>query len=102
MPFRCANLGLQTKLKLRQQIHLRTKCPAASLSVKRPAENELRRPIMVTSEPMVDERRLPNTSPGNDRNDIDILVCPRVIQEGHILLSTKKILMPRKTGLHVT
>ena len=43
------------------------------------------------SEPMVDERGLPDTSPGNDCNDIYMLVCPRIIQESDILLSTKNI-----------
>ena len=43
------------------------------------------------SEPMVDERGLPDTSPGNNCNDIYILVCPCVIQESDILLSTKNI-----------
>ena len=68
--------------------------PTAALPVKGPAKDELRRPIMFSrhpSEPMVDERRLPDTSPGNDCNDIYILVCPRSIQESDILLSTKNI-----------
>ena len=43
------------------------------------------------SEPMVNERRLPDTGPGNDRNDIYLLVCPCIIQESDILLSTKNI-----------
>jgi hypothetical protein len=43
------------------------------------------------SEPMVDERGLPDASPGNDCNDIYLLVCPRIIQESDILLSTKHI-----------
>src|SRR6516162_9720891 len=40
---------------------------------------------------MVDEARFPNTRPGNDCNDINIPVCPGIIQKGDILLSTKKI-----------
>src|ERR1700737_2115741 len=40
---------------------------------------------------MVDERRLSDPSPGNDCNDVDILVCPRTIQKSDILLSTKNI-----------
>ena len=40
---------------------------------------------------MVDERGLSDPSPGNDCNDIYILVCPCKIQESDILLSTKKI-----------
>src|SRR5580704_2858392 len=43
------------------------------------------------SEPMVDERRLPDTGPCNDCNDIYLLVCPCPIQERNILLSTKNI-----------
>ena len=68
--------------------------PLLPCLIKGPAENELRRTIMFSrhpSEPMVNERRLPNTSPGNDCNDIYILVCPCSIQESDILLSTKNI-----------
>src|ERR1700738_660137 len=43
------------------------------------------------SEPMVDDRRLSDPSPGNDCNDVDILVCPCTIQKSDILLSTKNI-----------
>src|SRR4029077_3976948 len=65
-----------------------------ALSVERPAKYELRRMILVgshPSEPMVDQRGLPHTRPGNDCNDIYILICPCVIQESDILLSTKNI-----------
>ena len=58
------------------------------------SKNELRRTILASShssEPMVDERRLSDPSPGNDCNDVDILVCPRIIQKSDILLSTKNI-----------
>src|SRR6516162_7285239 len=68
--------------------------PAAALSVKRPAKNELRRTITFSShssKPMVDQCGLPDTSPGNDRNNIYIPVCPCIIQKSNILLSTKKI-----------
>ena len=68
--------------------------PAAALSVEGPAKNKLRSTIMFgshPSEPMVNERRLPDTGPGNDRNDIYLLVCPSIIQESDILLSTKNI-----------
>ena len=41
--------------------------------------------------PMVDKRGLSDTSPGNDCDDIHIRVCPCVIQESDIFLSTKKI-----------
>src|SRR5262245_23411897 len=40
---------------------------------------------------MVNERRLPDPSPGNNCNDVDILVCPCTIQKSNILLSTKNI-----------
>src|ERR1700737_1654667 len=43
------------------------------------------------SEPMVDDRRLSDPSPGNDCDDVDILVCPCTIQKSDILLSTKNI-----------
>src|SRR5208283_2926315 len=66
----------------------------AALSVKGPAKNELRRTIMFSrdpSEPMIDERGLTDTGPGNNCNDIYVLVCPCIIQESDILLSTKNI-----------
>src|SRR5260370_15687308 len=68
--------------------------PTAALSVKGPTKNKLCRTIMVSShpsEPMVNESGLPDTGPCNDRNDIYILVCPCIIQESDILLSTKNI-----------
>src|SRR5262252_8517314 len=40
---------------------------------------------------MVNERGLPDPSPGNNCNDVDILVCPCTIQKSNILLSTKNI-----------
>src|ERR1700731_2887983 len=66
--------------------------PTRALPVEGPAENELRRTIMFCShpsEPMVDNRGLPDTSPGNNCNDIYILVCPCIIEKSDILLSTK-------------
>src|ERR1700730_183428 len=68
--------------------------PTAALSVEGPTKNELRRTIMFSShpsDPMVDQRGLPDTGPGNDCNDIYILVCPCGIQKSDILLSTKDI-----------
>src|ERR1700747_2325780 len=65
---------------------------AVALSVKGPTEHELCRTIVVSShfsQPMVNQRRFTHTTPGNNRNDVDILVCPRTIQKGNILLSTK-------------
>src|SRR6516164_6577058 len=67
---------------------------ACALSIERPAKYELRRTIVFSShssEPMVDKRRLSDTSPGNDGNDIGILVCPGTIQKREVLLSTKQI-----------
>src|SRR5690242_7487169 len=64
----------------------------AALPVEGPTKNKLCRPIMVSShpsQPMVNESGLPDTGPGNDCNDIYILVCPCIIQESDILLSTK-------------
>src|SRR5258708_34952531 len=68
--------------------------PTCALSVEGPAKNELRRTITFSShppEPMVEERRLPDTSPGNDGDDISLRICPGSIQESDILLSTKNI-----------
>src|ERR1700732_4765474 len=67
---------------------------ACPLSVEGPTKNEPRRTIMFSShpsEPMVDQRGLPDPGPGNDFNDIYILVCPCGIQKSDILLSTKDI-----------
>ena len=92
--FRGVDLHLQTKLKQPQEIHLLTSVPTATLFVKRPAKNQLRRGIMSSShspEPMVDKRRFSDTGPGNDCDDIYVRVCPSVIQGSDILLSAKKI-----------
>src|SRR5271166_666266 len=72
----------------------RRSVPTGALSVEGPPKNKLRRAIMVSShppEPMVDERGLSDPSPGNDCNDVDILVCPCTTQKSDILLSTKNI-----------
>src|SRR5271165_1380864 len=66
--------------------------PTAALSVEGPTKNKLCRTIMVSShpsEPMVNERRLSDPSPGDDCDDVDILVCPCAIQKSDILLSPK-------------
>jgi len=68
--------------------------PTRALSVEGPAKNELRRTIMFSShpsEPMVEERRLPDTSPGNDCDDIYLWICPGSVQESDIRVSTKNI-----------
>jgi len=92
--FQCVDRDPQTKSEQRQEIHLRTKRPTCALSVKGPAENELRRTIMFGShppEPMVEKRRLPDTSPGNNCDEIYLWICPGGVQESDILLSTKNI-----------
>src|ERR1700675_1656860 len=68
--------------------------PTAALSVEGPAEKNIRSTIMFSSqpsEPMVDDRGLPDTGPCNNCNDVDILVCPCTIQKSEILLSSKNI-----------
>src|SRR6516162_2215349 len=63
-----------------------------ALPVKRPAKNELRKTIVFSrhsSEPMVDEGGLSDPSPGNDGNQIDMLVRPGSIQKSNVLVSTK-------------
>src|SRR6516165_3740902 len=62
--------------------------PACPLPVERPAKNKLRRTIVFSShpsEPMIDQGRLADTAPSNDRNNIDLLVCPGIVQESDIL-----------------
>src|SRR5580692_6163891 len=80
----------------------RRSASTAALSVEGPAKNELRRTIMFSShppEPMVEERRLPDTSPGNDCDDIYLWICPGSVQESDILLSTKNISSSRPERL---
>src|SRR6516225_6421331 len=75
----------------------RRSASTCTLSVERPAKDELRRTILFSShssEPMVDQRGLPDAGPGNDRNYIYIRVCPRCVEESDILLSTKDVAPP--------
>src|SRR5271165_2458209 len=68
----------------------RQSVPTSALSVEGPTKNKLRRTIMASShpsDPMVDQRGLPDTGPGHDRHDIDHRVPPGIIQESDILLS---------------
>src|ERR1700693_1201041 len=68
--------------------------PAAALSVEGPTKNKLRRTVMLGThppEPMINQRGFPDTSPGNNRNDVDILVRPCGIQVSNVLLPTKDI-----------
>src|SRR6516164_45437 len=51
----------------------RGRAATGALPVKRPAENTFCRTILVGShppKPMVDQRGLPSTSPGHDRDDV--------------------------------
>src|SRR5215471_16947189 len=68
--------------------------PTGALSVKRPAKKQLHRTIMLSShpsQPMVDERGLSDPGPGNDCNDVDVLVCPGTIQKSNILIATENV-----------
>src|SRR5215831_9175067 len=68
--------------------------PTSTLPVEGPTKNKLCRTIMFSrhsSEPMVDERGLSDAGPGNDGNDVDILVCPCTVQKNDVFLSTKNI-----------
>src|SRR6516162_2660397 len=70
----------------------RRSAAAGALSVKRPAKDEFRGAIVFSShpsKPMVDECGLSDTSPGNDGNHVDVLICPVTIQKSDILLSAK-------------
>src|SRR5258708_26774768 len=71
-----------------------TSAPSGALPVEGPAKHELRRPVVIRShpsEPMVHERGLSDTTPGNDGNDIYVLASPRIIQDSEIFLSPKNI-----------
>src|SRR6516164_4073322 len=68
--------------------------PGGALSIERPAENEFSGTIVFSchpTEPMIYQRGLPDTTPRNDGNDVYMFICPSIIQESDILLSTKKI-----------
>src|SRR5580700_3068426 len=72
----------------------RRSVPTAALSVEGPTKNKLCRTILVSghpSEPMVNERGLPDAGPGNDCDDIYMLARPCLIQESDVLLSAKNI-----------
>src|SRR5208337_5290570 len=60
-------------------------------SGRRGVSNGTLAPTELPSQPMVDQRRFSDPRPGNDCNDVDILVCPCTIQESDILLSTKNV-----------
>src|SRR6516165_680123 len=72
----------------------RRSLPTGALSVERPAKYELRRTIVFSShssQPMVDQRRFSDSAPGNNCNNIDLLVCPGIVQKRDVLFTTKKI-----------
>src|SRR5215471_1994672 len=72
----------------------RRSASACALSVERPAKYELRRPILFSShssEPMVDQGRFSDSAPGNNCHNIDLLVCPCIVQETDVLFTTKNI-----------
>ena len=65
-----------------------------ALPIERPAKHELRRTIMVSGhspEPVINQARFSDSGPGNDCNDVYVLVSPCTIQKSDILLSTKNI-----------
>src|SRR6516164_5249960 len=67
---------------------------AGALSVERPAKYELRRTVVFSShssQPMVNERRFSDSAPGSNCNNVDLLVCPGIVQESDVLFTTKKI-----------
>src|SRR5262249_40306310 len=67
---------------------------SGALSIERPAKYELRRTIVFSSnssQPMVDERRFSNSAPGNNCNNIDLLVGPCIVQESNVLFTTKDL-----------
>ena len=67
---------------------------ARALPIKRPAKDKFCDTVVMRShgsKPVIDKRRLPNTTPGNDRNDIDTGICPGSIQECENLLAAKKL-----------
>src|SRR6516164_10827060 len=67
---------------------------ARTLPVERPAKNELCRAIVFSShssEPMIDQRRFSDSTPGSNCSNIDLLVRPCIVQESDVLFTTKKI-----------
>src|SRR5215469_14939109 len=67
---------------------------AGALSVERPAKNKLCRAILFSShssEPMIDQRRFSDSAPGNNCNNIDLLVSPGIVQESDVLFTTENI-----------
>src|SRR5580704_14725023 len=72
----------------------RRSAAAGALSVERPAKYELCRTILFSNhspEPMVDQRRFSDSAPGNNCHNIDLLVCPCIVQETDVLFTTKNI-----------
>src|SRR5262249_36769957 len=68
--------------------------PTSTLAIERPTKNKLCRTIMFSShssEPMVDECGLSDAGPGNDGNDVDILLCPCTVQKNDVFIATENI-----------
>src|SRR6516165_10452197 len=71
---------------------------AGALSVERPAKDELRRTIVFrshSSEPVVDQRRFPNSAPGNKGDDV---LPVRGVMSARSLPGCRVLLMDIKTG----
>jgi hypothetical protein len=72
----------------------RRRVSTGALSVERPAKNELRGTVAFSShssEPMVDQRRFSDSAPGNNCDNIDLLIWPCIVQESDVLFTTKNI-----------
>jgi hypothetical protein len=76
----------------------RRSVPTSALSVEGPAKNKLCRTIFFSShpsEPMVNERGLSDTSPGNDGNEV---IPVRGVMSARSLPGCPVLLMDVKTG----
>jgi hypothetical protein len=92
MLFRTVDPYRQTSEERHREIHRQTKCRRWCPVCRKTAKYELRGTIVFSShssEPMVDQRRFSDSAPGNNCNNIDLLVRPCIVQESDILLSAK-------------
>jgi len=67
----------------------RRRASSGALPIKGPAKNKFRTTVMFRShpqEPLINQGRLTGTSPGNDGNDICLLIRPSLIQKSDICL----------------
>src|SRR5215469_16020508 len=77
-----------------QKFICRRSTPAGTLPVKGPAKNKLRRTILFSShpsKPMVDQRRLSGTGPGNDSDYVHLWVRQGCIQECQVSFAPEKL-----------